>query len=410
MTRQITTANPNHKYLGVGQGGMIIVEPITAEIQGLFISDLVTCVGLYFTDGTKHALIHFDQFVTPKDVIDQIKVFNFQNIQQIIILSNQKILEKFPAAYPHYQLSLAKAKQVATSLVSAPHIIKEHSVETEADLTGRALVDLDSHVQNISKSEFRKSSKISPAVLEYQQARRNLSYLFQPPNGQTIDLQYCTKETTALRSFGLNNRDLRKLMRKFENAELDPKTLKDINSRTNNQANHYLNREIAIISKMEGNHQAITVPFSKNRQARLELLEKHEEMGDRFLKLQQKIIDVNNNTKLEIKAPIELLNKNDREKLGIDIVKVRNLNSSEQEILKRLIDCITFSQLSYESDKMLLTFPIQHQSKSRGVIQNILTKSDVQIEEMLQEVQSRFMQHSNEKHPTEADAQIERSR
>ena len=93
MTRQITTANLNHKYLGVGQGGIIVVEPITAEIQGLFISDLVTCVGLYFTDGTKHALIHFDQFVTPKDANDQIQVFNFKEITKIIILSNQKILE-----------------------------------------------------------------------------------------------------------------------------------------------------------------------------------------------------------------------------------------------------------------------------------------------------------------------------
>jgi hypothetical protein len=316
MTRQITTANPNHKYLGVGQGGMIVVEPITAEIQGLFISDLVTCVGLYFTDGTKHALIHFDQFVTPKDANDQIQVFNFKEITKIIILSNQKILETFPAAYPHYQLSLTKAQEVARTLVSDPKTIKEHTVETEADLTGRALIDLESHVQNISKSEFRKSSKISPAVLEYRQAKRNLSYLFQPPNGQTLDLQFSTIEATAPRLFGISNRDLRNLIRKFENAELEAQKLQDINSRTNNQAHHYLRREINIISEIEQNHQTITVPFSNNREARLQLLVKHSEMGDRFLKLQQKI-DVNDNTKLQIKAPVELLNKNDRKNLGL---------------------------------------------------------------------------------------------
>lgn len=409
MTRQITTANPHHKYLGVGQGGMIVVEPITAEIQGLFISDLVTCVGLYFTDGTKHALIHFDQFVTPKDVTDQIQVFNFKEITQIIILSNHKLLEKFPAAYRHYQLSLAKAQEVTKTLASDPKIIKEHTVETEADLTGRALIDLDSHVQNISKSEFRKSSKISPTVLEYRQAKRNLSYLFQPPNGQTLDLQFSTIEATSPRLFGISNRDLRNLIRKFENAELDAQTLKDINSRTNNQAHHYLSREINIISGIERNHQIITVPFSNNSEARLQLLAKHSEIGDRFLKLQQKI-DVNDNTKLQIKAPIELLNKNDREKLGIDIVKVKKLNSSEQQILKKLIDGITFSQPSYQSDKMLLTFPIEEKSKSRGIIQNIITKSDAQIEEMLHELTGRFIEPNNEKPLIETNAKIARSR
>jgi hypothetical protein len=91
-------------------------------------------------------------------------------------------------------------------------------------------------------------------------------------------------------------------------------------------------------------------------------------------------------------------------------VKVKKLNSSEQEILKHLIDDITFSQPSYQSDKMLLTFPIQQQAKSRGIIQNILTQSDAQITEMLNELTDISIEDSNEKLPIVSNAKIERSR